>query len=277
MKILRIFKLNLIHQITKWDFWSPIILMLCIVIWVNEPLKYMLSKLYYNINAAYVLFMPTNIVLVVVYFLGLLVIFSRLPFKNNQQVFLVLRTGKASWIISHLIFIVFVSVLYFIIFISITLLSLFPYVYFDLESWGKVVNTFCEMPMEYSLTSIAFEKAVVVNFTPLSACAYFVFVVIIVSYLLGVIQFVFNVLSNGIAGNIIASILLFLYLFSLIASGNLYMYISPISWINFQNLNVVNKYYPSMQYTVLVVFISSLLLTIACAIIGNKKIKISLF
>lgn len=276
MKNLNVLKINIMHQGKKLEFWIPFLLTACVIFWILEPLKHTVSLLDYNINAGFISFLSSNNLFVFVFFLGEFIIFSKLPFKSDQQIYLILRLGKSSWVISHLLYVAVISAFYTLFSACVMFICIHPYLYFDFENWGKVIYTLCEFQENLSITSIVFDKRILTSFTPLTAMFYFLGISTIIGYMLGCIQFLANLLSRGVAGNIIASTILFLYLFSLFASGTFCLFVSPITWTNIQKLNVIKLYYPSVGYTIITSLSICFIFTLLCILVGGKKTKISL-
>lgn len=98
---LRLTKINLYKHLTTVNFWTPFILAIAAVYEFTHSLAGMAAYYSIPVNGFAVSFLFTTLNQTFIIFLGLFILFSDLPFKDNQQMFMISRSGKRSWIFSQ--------------------------------------------------------------------------------------------------------------------------------------------------------------------------------
>ncbi len=151
---------------------------------------FLLSSLYYGL----------------VFLVGAIYLFSKVPFMERRQMYLCLRLGRTKWILLHLCKVLACSILYTVAVFLCIGLALFPYVRPNL-GWGKVLytlsltNASTEYELEFSISYqllAKFEAPMLVGLTFLiSAC---------IVLFLGLIMFLISLYFSRLCAVVCASI-----------------------------------------------------------------------
>ena len=90
-----VFKLNFIKHIGSVQFWTPFVLAVAVVYNAVNPLSQMVKHYSEPVSAFTATFLFSDKLSVFLLFVGVFILFSDLPFKDNQQFFLLVRSGKS--------------------------------------------------------------------------------------------------------------------------------------------------------------------------------------
>lgn len=201
--------------------------------------------------------------------------FSDLPFKDNQQIFLLSRSGKRAWIFSQVFYVIIVSLVYFLFIFACFCVVLLPNLGFSTESWGKIIRTISatNAAQDFHLFFIV-SPSVLSDFSPLQAFLYSFGTAFAVAVILGLVVLFFNLAVKRSAGVFISGAIVFVYMFVNMSGGSIIYYFSPISWcsILIADKNGVSAY-PDISWIVAVLCISFAVEIVALFIFGSRKIK----
>lgn len=276
MKSFRLTYINMKQQAQTLNFYIPFILAFIVFIWTTEPIKKTVIEVGYNINSFFVVFMTSNPLIVLIFFLGEIILFAKLPFRDKHQPFLLIRCGKMRWILSQLLYVMVISLIYPLIMILLIWLCTSTEIYFDWSNWGKIINSLCEYTIAGNIVSVNFNKFVVARLSPAEAMGYFTTILFLLGYMIGCIQLFFNLISKRYFGNLFVTFLIFLFLFSQFASGVIVTWISPMSWTDFYELKLSDSLYPPFEYAIIVSLLIDFVLTLCCLLVCQKKSKVNL-
>ncbi|AEE96632.1 hypothetical protein [Mahella australiensis] len=206
-------------------------------------------------------------------------LFSDAPFIDKHTPFLLIRTGRTPWVLGQLCYIVFTSLLYTIINYAITVISFFPYIDFT-SDWGKVIRTLAMNPAsayEKGLNlTVLIDSSIVTSFSAIEATLISLGLFFLVTLFMGIVIFSFNIIIGKMSGIIAAGILIFISYFSIfvgrITIGLKVYYFSPLSWSSLRYIDWYNSGdSPSLQYAVIFLSVTSLILSIISVISFSKK------
>ena len=201
--------------------------------------------------------------------------FSDLPFKDNQQIFLLSRSGKRAWIFSQVFYVIIGSLVYFLFIFACFCVVLLPNLGFSTESWGKIIRTISatNAAQDFHLFFIV-SPSVLSDFSPLQAFLYSFGTAFAVAVILGLVVLFFNLAVKRSAGVFISGAIVFVYMFVNMSGGSIFYYFSPISWcsILIADKNGVSAY-PDISWIVAVLCISFAVEIVALFIFGSRKIK----
>lgn len=191
----------------------------------------------------------------VVLSMALLFIFSEMPFRNSQQVFLLTRSGKRTWCVSQLLFVIFVS-LFVILIVLLETFILFGFqISFDNSSWGKVImsvyNTGLGREFEVAfLGGAPYDSILAVS--PSQAVIYVLTTVFLLSIVLGLAVFAVNLTIGGSWGIILGGTFVALNLFTSYFQTTVFFRLSPVSWIKLKAVKMLPfKLYPALVFGIL--------------------------
>lgn len=191
----------------------------------------------------------------VVLSIALLFIFSEMPFRNSQQIFLLTRSGKQTWCVSQILFIVFVSA--FVIFAVLleTVLFFGFQISFDNSSWGKVIMSIYNTGLgsEYEVTFLGgapYESILAVS--PAQAVCYVLTTVFLLSIVIGLTVFTVNLISGGSLGIILGGVFVALNLFTSYFQTSAFFRLSPVSWIKLNAMKLLPfRLYPTLVFGIM--------------------------
>lgn len=187
----------------------------------------------------------------VVLSMALLFIFSEMPFRSTQQIFLLTRSGKLTWCVSQLLFIVFISIFVILTVLLETFLLFGCQISFDKSSWGKVIMSIYNTGLgsEYEVTFLGgapYESILAVS--PAQAVFYVLTTAFLLSIVIGLTVFTINLISDSSLGIVFGGVLVALNLFTSYFQSLTFFRLSPVSWIK---LNAV-KLLPFQLYPMLI-------------------------
>ncbi len=208
--------------------------------------------------------------------LGIVLMFSNAPFKNNDSLFCVMRTGYARWCVGELMYIVSASFIYTVSLFLITNILCVKNLTYSLK-WGK---TFSSMQRRDAFPLVTHNR-VQLNYTPLEALLHTMLLIFLLSVFLGLLIFLMSSLVGRSSGVILASAVVML---GLMPGGFTQMpaLVSKLSPCSFTQLGLVDKLgvsaYPSLAYayTAFIILIVALL-SANIIIYSNKKIRHNIY
>lgn len=272
---LRLTRINLYKHLATVNFWTPFILAVAAVYEFTHSLADMAAHYSVPINGFAVSFLFTTLSQTLIIFLGIFILFSDLPFKDNQQMFMISRTGKRAWIFSQVFYVLIVSLMYFaFIFICFCIVNL-PNLGFSADNWGKLIKTLAATNAGDTFgVRISVSQGVLTDFPPLEAFLYSFGTAYAVAVVLGLVILFLNLTVKRQSGIIVSGMLVFMLMFTSARSKQVLYYFSPINWcsIRIMDKNGVSSY-PDTLWIITVLCIWFALEIIALFIFGSKKVK----
>lgn len=275
LSAIRLTKINLYKHLGTVNFWTPFILAAAAVIEFAKTLSDMSAYYSIPVNGFSIAFLLTALTHVFVIFLGLFILFSDLPFTDNQQMFLISRSGKRAWIFSQVFYVVIVSLIYFAFIFICYCAVLFPRLGFSTESWGKIIKTISatDAGMAFNVPFKAL-PSVLSDFSPVEAFVFSFGTAIAISVVLGLVVLFFNLTLKRNIGVIISGAMVFVYMFVYMGGEIVTYYFSPLNWCS---IFIADKkgitFYPDVTWIITVLCIWFALEIISLFIFGGKKIK----
>lgn len=208
--------------------------------------------------------------------LGIVLMFSNAPFKNNDSLFCVMRTGYARWCVGELIYIVSASFIYTVSLFLITNILCVKNLTYSLK-WGK---TFSSMQMSDAFVYRSPDR-ISMQYKPLEALLHTMLLIFLLSVFFGLLIFLMSSLIGRSSGVILASAFVML---GLMPGGftEIPQLASKLSPCSFTQLGLVDKLgisrYPSLAYayTAFIILIIALL-SANIVIYSNKKIRHNIY
>ncbi len=222
----------------------------------------------YNVNNGFIMRLIIQ--------LGIVLMFSNAPFKNNDSLFCVMRTGYAKWCVGELIYIVSASFIYTVSLFLITNILCVKNISYSLK-WGR---TFSSMQMSDAFVFKS-PKKILLQYKPLEALLHTMLLIFLLSVFFGLLIFLMSSLVGRSSGVILASAFVML---GLMPGGFTQMpaLASKLSPCSFTQLGMVDKLgisaYPSLSYayTAFIILIVALL-SANVIIYSNKKIRHNIY
>lgn len=208
-----------------------------------------------------------------------LLLFSSAPFVDRHKPFVVIRTGKTSWILGQLLYVFITSLLYTLLIYLITVISFIPFIEFT-KDWGKVMRTLAVNPNSavskgITLTSLI-NNNIISQFSAIEATLISLGLFFLVTLFIGMVIFSLNLMIGRMSGVITVSILIFISYFSIyvgvLTIGYKTFYFSPLSWGTMQYIDWYSSGdSPSFTYAISFQIIVSIILGILSIIIYLKR------
>ncbi len=210
----------------------------------------------------------------VIFTLPVVLMFCNAPFTDKNQVFVYMRVGRAKWLLGQVIYIIITSAVYYLFLLFISVIS----TVFTAEhslGWGKTLNmvAFSDAAQQAGSFYLDVPPIILEFFTPLQAVFFTLLTSWLSAILLGLIVFLFNLITETrFIGIIISSALV---VWTVLVSNDgfgEFLRFSPISWNTLNNIDAGKMTpYPSFGYCMCVYIglISALIIGIFA--FGRKK------
>ena len=215
-------------------------------------------------------FLFTQKFIKLLFFFPLILLFSDAPFIDDNQPYIIARSGRIPWSIGQIGYIFIASAVYFVFLLILTIgINLFN-IQFSLE-WGKVLGTLANTNAPDLVGLKTFIPADILHyFSPIQALWFSLLLSWLTGVLLGLIIYVINSFSNTrVFGILTASFLLVL---DATVTNKDYLYrFSPVSWSNLARIDINGTtQMPSITY-IYTGFALLIVTMIVSAIVINRK------
>ena len=202
-------------------------------------------------------------------FLGLVLLFCDAPFLDEEQPYILLRSGKKRWMAGQVLYLAVGALAYFVFIQLLYLVFLVGYLGFDME-WGNVLVTVAngQSPPEYGL---AFPPNLIDSYDPLNGLILCTGICVLLGLMLGLLMFALNVRFNRAIGALAASAVVLLSNVDF-GNPNQSIYFRPVAWADAGNLDFKGvSAMPSAVYVLGVLAVLIVLLTLLCYLFIRKK------
>lgn len=258
------------------NFWTPFILALAAVYEVAHPLRELGAKYSIPVNGFAAAFIWSDIFTVFILFLGIFIMFCDLPFKDNQQMFLLSRSGKRVWIFSQVLYVIFMSFAY-MVFIFLSFCAfLIPHLAFDVKSWGKIMRSVAatgigdSVKMKFTTSANVLE-----DFPPLEGFLYAFGMAFAGAVVIGLIMLCLNLIVKHNSGTVVSGGLIFFYMLGYMGIGGfLHYYFTPLWWcsINYADKHGISAF-PDVSWIIAALCIMFTVEIAVMYVFGSKRMK----
>jgi len=209
-----------------------------------------------------------NIVLIIM--MGVVLLFCDAPFIEIDQPYMIMRSGRITWLWGQFAYIALASMIYFITMLALSVLMLLPNFSFS-SNWGKVIGTFAQTNVaNQHLISIPFDFLLYNSYSPVSAISVSFINSFLIAVFIGMLIFVLNSNISRFAGVITATLLVLWHLVTYKTWTGFTRY-SPITWVSLSKIDINgNTLYPSLPYIYFVTVVLIIVL-ILIAIMSFRK------
>ena len=244
-----------LHNFKKWAVNPRLyILLLMEVLYLHSrlsPVGELCARTGYKVTPYLLPFLLDEGSAVMMLFLGVVLLFCDAPFIEDEQPYIMLRSGRRIWFIGQRLYIVVASVLYLIVLYFISVLVLLPHIEWSAE-WGKLLSTFSQTSAAgQNGISIPFARVITARFDPIPAVLRCVVNGSLVATVLGMLMFFVNLNISRTAGGICGTALV---LWNMVTYKTWYGFVnvSPVSWVNLSRVDYDgSSIYPSLTYILL--------------------------
>lgn len=202
-------------------------------------------------------------------------LFCDAPFLDEQQQFIIVRTGKKRWAIGQILYIFAASAVFYLLCTVLCALLLFPHIEFSLE-WGRVLRTLTQSHASTLVSMDVLPELVLQTYSPLEATLLCGGITWLVTSFLGLLIFFCNLWMRREAGIILAGVIVGLgHFVEQMGMGIMYWrrlrYVSPVSWVNLQVIGKNTAESPSWAYVFAVSVLLNVVLVIAILLSIRRK------
>lgn len=275
LSVIRLTKINLYKHIGSVNFWVPFLLALAAVYEDAHPFGLLGAKYSIPVNGFASGLIWTFSFTVFILFLGIFIMFCDLPFNDNQQMFLLSRSGKRAWIFSQVLYVMFVSFVYMVFIFVCFCIFTFPNIAFDTGNWGKIIKSMASTSIGESVgMRISVGTNVLNDFSPIEGFLYGFGTAYAVCVILGLIMLTLNMIVKHRSGIVVSGGLIFFYMFWGAFGHYLGYYFSPLHWISIKNADKRGvSPLPDVSWIITVLCIAFVIEIAALYIFGSKRIK----
>ncbi len=222
----------------------------------------------YRVSPYLLPFCFTHPFMKIVLFSCVIFLFADAPFVTQFQLMFLARTGKLKWYIAQMIYMGICSILMTIAFAIIPVLGNIEQIAF-IGDWGKVIKTLTRPsgiinPISYDIVN---------RHSPQSAMLYTFAACILLSFFLGMIIYLCNLLcKNKSVGVLIAAGFVLFNWFVGFMDNKLLLWFSPISWVDISTMAYAReKGIPSIMFALIsLAVVNGIMVAVAC-IVAKKK------
>lgn len=242
------------HNFKKWPvnprIYVVFVLVLAYVHSMISPIGNFCAQMGYTVGPWLFPFLMAEPYSALMIMLGLILLFCDAPFIEDDQPYLILRSGRKTWAMGQALYVMAGSAVYFISVYFISVLIVLPYIGFE-HGWGKVINTFCQMggSRQYGIV-LAFEQQINNVYNPVQATLLNLLLCWMIGVFLGLLLLFLNLVANRSVGGIVTVGLSIFPLF-VIRSDWWMHYISPVSWCSLAVVDATGTTsFPSLPYAI---------------------------
>lgn len=230
-----------------------------------------------NITAWLFPFMYGIGVMIMLFGYSVIVLFSDAPFMDGQMMFWVARTGRLSWILGQIIYIVLASLIYALFLALLPALILMPNVSFA-NDWGEGMYFLAERTDVLGSYNVALgiTSDMLKSMSPSKIMLASTLMAWLCGMFIGSIMLCANMISGAYLGTIFCSLLALLSYFSIYVGpymiGDIIYWISPLNWVCIYGVNWDGAGgLPSPAYSISVLLVTTLLCFSLSAYIFCKR------
>lgn len=195
---------------------------------------------------------------------GILILLCDAPFMDNNQPYIILRSGKRNWFWGISLYISLVSAVYIAFLNIVCILSITPQLSID-SGWGKIISTLAASNAGSVFgVGVYFNRFITMNYNPFQAMLLSMLVSWLVFVFMGMLLFYINSIFNRVVGVTLVGVFIVLSAFVQEAFNNVLFYFSPISWLSIDQISINGSTRrPSPVFCVSVLVVLIVLLHIA--------------
>lgn len=255
---------------TNYRIW---VLFILIAIFVNSYTKEIIhfaETVQYKVSPWLFPFLSGQKYMRYIIFLGILLLFCDAPFLDEEQPYMIIRSGRRAWTMGQIFYIITASAIYFLFIIIISIVLNLGNIEWNTD-WGKVLGTLGTVNVG-SLVSykIIVSGKIVTFFTPLQAMWFTFLLSWLAGIFLGLIIYAFNILfKNRFMGILLAAF--FVFFDAAVRSRGDLLWVSPVSWTILSNINIGERVASPNIYYVLTMYAGLILFLCAIIFIKSKK------
>lgn len=267
-----------IYNIRKWTATPRIyilgILLVIFVYFYVSPIINFSSSVGYRVTPWAFPYFTDFVITQLLMMLGIVFLFCDAPFTDLGYPYFLIRSGRISWAVGQVFYIMLGTAIYFLFIVLISMLILLPNIFPSFE-WGKVLSTLAQTNVGPSFNLLLpINEQIQFLYTPIQALGFSLLLEWCAGTILGLVIFITNMFVGRAMGAIIASAIVLLDIVIKNAFPN-YMYrFSPVSMAR---LTVLDPSGLSARPTTLyacIFFASGIIILGVAAVLSARKQEI---
>lgn len=198
--------------------------------------------------------------------LGYVILIADAPFCNRQQQFILLRTGKRTWMGGQILYLFLLSVVFTALLYLLSIVFALPEIQWS-GDWGSFITTMAVSGLPAKYGRLDAQYSVMKGISPIEATLWVAVVLIFVCFLLSLIMLLCNLWAGKGIGTVVVSAIVIMPLLTQFFQYTPYVYryltwISPISWVDRSVLGQTGQKLPSYTYAMVMPIVLSLILVV---------------
>ena len=180
-------------------------------------------------------FIYNNWYVKILFLAPLLLIFCDAPFVDDNQPYVMIRSGRKCWSVGQIAYVVITSAVYFIFLFVISLLINLPHIELSWE-WGKAFGTLANTDAARAMGVLnTVTSRTLYYFSPIQAVGFTFLLSWLCGIFLGMIVYLVNALTNKRNLGVLAAAFFLIISISKLPDLNWY---SPVCWISLDNIDI---------------------------------------
>lgn len=218
------------NNFRKWgSTWRNYVVVVSVLVFTyirTDPIRTCAKSLHLSVTPYFFAFQMYDGITRMLFYFGLILLLCNAPFVDNQQMFVLQRTGRKKWFLGQILYIAMAVAVYFLIVATAGILLFIPQVSFS-SGWGTVFTLCADHSM---VSGTVVSKEMIESCTPVQACLIVFVLNWGIGMLLGLVVFYGNLFKNRVFGPAFAmGLVVFSSLISFIG-WNQARYVSPVTW-----------------------------------------------
>lgn len=212
--------------------------------------------------------------------LGFAILIADAPFRNGQQQFILLRTGKIYWMAGQILYLFLLSVFFTAFMYLMSVLCAIPQLRLSTE-WGSFLTTIAVSGFPGKYGNLSTTYSIMKGASPISATLWAFTVFTLVCFFLSMVMLLCNLWVGKGVGIVLVSTAIILPKIMTVFQAKPYIYryltrISPLSWPDRSAMGHTGQYLPSYAYGILMpLFLSVLLAAVAMATVQKCNLDMN--
>ena len=242
-----------LQQVRRTIISSRFLISLLLVIGFSLPellgLRAMANHFHETIHLGFFVFFLSNSFRIMVLFVALALLFAPLPDRSEQQMQLILRTGKRIWLLAYLVAIVISLLVFLLCYLLFLEVMLVGHLRFD-SRWGKILGSLGQQPqfgLPFELT-LKYDYYIQSQLNPWTAIWRQLLVLLPITSLFALGAFLLNLIQDRLGTFFVSTLISVQLLGGYIQEFDFYR-ITVLSWVGLVNIaNEQNAALPSLSY-----------------------------
>ncbi|MBW8349300.1 hypothetical protein K0H71_07565 [Bacillus sp. IITD106] len=256
---------------TNYRVWIIAIILIMLTHFFTKEIGHYSKEVGIGISPWMFPFLFTQKYIKLLFFFPLILLFCDAPFIDENQPYVIARSGRTPWSIGQIGYIISASAFYFVFLILLSIVINLPYMQFTME-WGKVLGTIANTDAYKQLgpRTLSLPPDIMYYFSPLQAMWFSFLLSWLTGIFLGLLIYVVNSISGTRMFGVLSASLFLVFDATLGGKANLYRY-SPVSWNNLERIDIDGTTpMPSITY-IYISFAVLIVGMIVSAIMVNRR------